>query len=114
MADFFTPDEAIRYFGLKSLEDLEEVCADYDLDYDLDKNGNLIGVNAEEARDVLFELHKEKVGHRPDDPEYMKKAEANRKRRESSQRLRREQRKGMLVRRVAGRKAAATRRGGKK
>ena len=71
------PEEAMRYLGIKHLEQLEDAILDYGVDVDLDDDGNVLEIMDPQAlREPLFQEHRKKIGHRPDDPK--KHAEAKR------------------------------------
>jgi hypothetical protein len=62
--------EAMRYFGVATLDELEDIIVEFDLDTILSEDGRLLGIQgAEEMKEALFERFKQKNGHRPDDPE---------------------------------------------
>lgn len=73
--DPMTAEEALRYFGLPLTEEghtqLEDIVAEYDIGVELDEFDRITMVDPSELKEVLFEEHKKKVGHRPDSPTEM-------------------------------------------
>ena len=67
--------EALHYFGLpetaEGKDQLEDLLAGYDIGVVLDESDNIELVDPTELKEVLFEEHKKKVGHRPDSPSVM-------------------------------------------
>jgi hypothetical protein len=62
-------DEAMKYFGLSTLEELEDLIVEFDLDTLVTDDGRLLGIQgADEMKEALFERFKQQFGHRPDDP----------------------------------------------
>jgi len=63
--------QAIESFGLRDAEnaigELERIVLEYDLDADVDDDGNLLAITGD-IREAVFEEHRKNVGHRPDDP----------------------------------------------
>ena len=58
----------MKYFGVSTLEELEEIIADFDIDALLTGDGKLLGIEGhDEMKEALFERHKKQFGHRPDD-----------------------------------------------
>lgn len=68
MVDWLSPDEAMRYFGV-DLPGLEKIVADYNIDADIDLDGQIVAVNAADVKEPLFVEHEKEVGYRPDDEE---------------------------------------------
>ena len=97
MGGWLSRAEALAYFGLgDDVEELERVCLEHDIDIEVDIAGEVVQVDAEEAKAVLFAEHKRKVGYRPDDQrvrealqkrERVNQAAAKRRRRERRRRL---------------------------
>jgi hypothetical protein len=69
MSQWASAAEAMAYFGVDTLEELEDIVVEFDIDTVMDPEGRLIGVGGvEELKEALFERYRRKVGHRPDDP----------------------------------------------
>jgi len=108
---WFDVDEALQYLGLDPWDPvnedrLEEYIIDYQIEVEVDDEGNLLEIEPTALREVLFDLHQETVGHRPDDPEEQKKAMANEKRKRTNAAKRRRDRRMKLIRRVSTRRRA--------
>ena len=73
--DVMTREEALRYFGLPSTEEglsqLEDLVVEHNIGVELDEHDRIIAVDPTEIKEVLFEEHKKKTGHRPDSPSEM-------------------------------------------
>jgi hypothetical protein len=65
--NWMTPDEAMRFLGIASKDELERLVLKNDADVDVDVDGELTMVDADDLREVLYKEHERKVGHRPDD-----------------------------------------------
>lgn len=107
--ELMEPEVAVRYFGLNSIEELEELIAKTGLVHDVDDEEDLIGIDADHAAVVLFDEYEEKEGHRPDDPVMMRRAQGVLKAKETKRRKAMESRAHIIPAKVARRK-----RGGKK
>lgn len=60
--------EAMRYFGVDTLEELEDIVVEFDIDAIVSDDGRLLGIQGtEEMKEALFERFRRAVGHRPDD-----------------------------------------------
>jgi len=79
MTDFMPVREALRYFGIAYIpedetipdgviEQLEDLVIEHDLDIEADNRGDIVSIDPEASKEVLFREHQKKVGHRPDDP----------------------------------------------
>src|SRR5215212_8748912 len=112
MPEFVSTQEDLHSLRC-TLEELEEVIVDIKADILLDSKGALEAVNGDDMKEILFTLHKRRVGYRPDDPKAMRKAQLRLEVEERKAKEVRERERGKLVRRVAARKAARTRREGK-
>ena len=88
-------EEAMRYFGVDDIQELQRIVLEHDIDVEVDDDGALVSIIGD-LKEPLFEEHHRQVGHRPDDPEQMKKAHANQQRRETLARQRREARRELL------------------
>jgi hypothetical protein len=75
---------ALKFFGLESMDELEDLCDDQDLLVEMGAEGGLRSVAANELPKVLFEVHRRKVGKFPDDPHHV--AEARRQHQEKADR----------------------------
>lgn len=90
-------EQAIASFGLVDEPDpvteLERIVLEYDLDADVDDDGNLLAIDAD-IREAVFEEHRKKVGYRPDDPvaqeKERKREEAERAKAKARRKARRE------------------------
>jgi hypothetical protein len=62
-------DEAMKYFGVATVDELEDIVVEFDLDTIVADDGRLLGIQgADEMKEALFERFKQQFGHRPDDP----------------------------------------------
>jgi hypothetical protein len=69
MSQWASADEAMAYFGVTTLEELEDIVVEFDIDTVMSPDGRLVGVGGpEELKEALFERYRREVGHRPDDP----------------------------------------------
>lgn len=97
--------EMMAYFGVTTLDELEEIVAEFDLDALLADDGRLLGVTGSEMKEALFARHEREVGHRPDDEEAHAAAVALHHQTQAELKAeRRHQRKLHLDRRVAARR----------
>jgi hypothetical protein len=71
--DTLSVPEALRFFGLDDVAELERIVLEHDIDAEVDDDGELVAIAAE-LREPLFEEHRRRHGHRPDDPEQVAKA----------------------------------------
>lgn len=67
--DWMLVDDAMRFFGLSSVEEVEDAAVEFNLPVLLGESGELTKVGAVGLKEALFTLHERKVGHRPDSPE---------------------------------------------
>lgn len=95
--------EAIRYFGVESVQEVEDLCLDFDLDVEVDDEGQVVGINPDDAPRALFGLHERTVGHRPDEPERLAKELNAAKLKERKEAEERKKRRGLLKQRIASR-----------
>lgn len=95
MPDWMKPEEAMRYFGV-DLVAVEDLAIEYDMDIEVDDEGNLIAVNAADAREALFPEYEKKHGHRPDDYREVEKAQKAQADKEEKEKAERDNRKGKL------------------
>jgi hypothetical protein len=73
MPNWMNPEEAMRYLGV-NLERLEQIVLEYGVDVDLDGEGAIELVDADDMKEPLFQEHRKQVGHRPDNIEEQEKA----------------------------------------
>ena len=73
MVDWMKPQEAANYLGIR-LEDLPRIILENEIDVELDDDGVVLGLDPADLREPLFEQHRRKVGHRPDDVKQQEKA----------------------------------------
>lgn len=99
------PQEAIRYFGLSNLDELEDLVVDHGLEAQLGRNHELEGVQGgAPAREALFTRHESAVGHRPDDRAAGERERKKALDREGAARRRRKAKRATLEGRVAARR----------
>jgi hypothetical protein len=101
-------DEACRYLGLdpwdlKSEDRLEELVVKYDVDVEVDDRGNLLELEPEDLKRVLFSEHERRVGYQPDDEDAVLGAVVSHDRRRRHAKLTRVERRERLRRRVSKR-----------
>jgi hypothetical protein len=97
---WMTRQEAMAYFGVDE-HDLERIAVDYELDVDVDADGRIFQVYADDAtRNALFAEHERKAGHRPDDPKAHAKVQKLHRDRELAAKRRRRERRARLQERV--------------
>ena len=91
-------EEAQRFFGglIDTDEELERFVLDHDIDAEVDDDGTIITIDASDIREHLFELHRSKLGHRPDDPDAQAKAAKRERDREGRRRRKRAGRRALL------------------
>jgi len=65
---------ALKFFGLESMDELEDLCDDQDLLVEMGAEGELRSIAANELPKVLFEVHRRRVGKFPDDPHHVAEA----------------------------------------
>jgi hypothetical protein len=96
--------EALAYFGLgDDVEELERLCVEHDVDVDVNDAGDIMRVDAAEAKAVLFTEHKRKVGYRPDDERVQKVLQRRERANAAARKRRRRERRKRLEERVAKR-----------
>lgn len=100
MADWMNPEEAMRYFGV-DLEALEALVLEYDIDIDVDDDGNLIAINAADCKEPLFKEHEKHIGHRPDDYRAHEKAVKDVENQEAKEKKERDEKRVKLVSRIS-------------
>ena len=103
MPGWLSWQEAMAYFGLDDQLDLERIAVEHGLDVDVDAEGHITLVDADDAKRALFAEHERAVGHRPDDPAAHAKAQKGTRAREASARRRRRERRARLEARVRSR-----------
>jgi hypothetical protein len=98
MVDWMKPQEAANYLGVR-LEDVVALVKDENVETDvvLDDNGTVLAIKAADLREPLFEIHRKKHGHRPDDLKHMEKAEKEYKEKEERERQERQAKLQMLA-----------------
>jgi hypothetical protein len=94
MTDWVSPQEAVQYLGVRP-EDLARILRENDIDVELDDAGVVLAIDASDLREPLFEEHRKKVGHRPDDPKHVDRAQ---KEHEEHQQKAKQDRKAKRVR----------------
>lgn len=99
MPNWMNTDEAMNYFGI-SLEELEALVVEHDVDVDTE-DGVLVAVDADDCKELLFKVHEQKVGHRPDDFNAMEKAKKEHEEKEKQEKKARQAKKSQLVARVS-------------
>lgn len=105
MAGELTRREAMAYLGLEEEAELERIAVAYELDVDVDTEGRIVTVDAEDAQRALFGEHERKVGHRPDDPAARVKVQKAHHERQLAAKRRRRERRVRLQERVRRREA---------
>jgi len=95
--------EAMAYFGLTDEAELERVAVEYELDVDVDTEGRIIEVDADDAKRALFGEHEIVVGYRPDDEGVKRKLEGRARANAAATKRRRQARRARLQARVAAR-----------
>jgi uncharacterized protein YuzE len=106
MGGWLTRAEALAYFGLgEDVEELERIVLEHDIDVDVDIDGNLTHIEAEDAKAALFHEHKRRVGYRPDDERVRTALERRGKANAAAAKRRRRDRRKRLEDRVARRRA---------
>jgi hypothetical protein len=102
--DVMTREEALRYFGLPSTEEgyqqLEDLVAEYDIGVSLDEYDRIIEVDPTELKEVLFEEHKKKTGHRPDSPTEMAREKEKKEKKDKEEKDKMEKDKNKLKMKV--------------
>jgi len=100
MPNWMSPNEAMRYFGV-DLAELEAIVVNYEIDVEVDSDGVLVWIDADDCKQPLFEEHTLKVGHRPDDWREMLKAKDKVMKEEEKAKQERETQRQDLVHRVS-------------
>lgn len=72
--DWMHPTEALRYLGLQSLEDLEDLLVDYEIPVRVNDSGVLVSVGSDGLREVLIACHRRRVGFEPEDARWAAQA----------------------------------------
>jgi len=103
MPDWMPTDTALRYFGLQTEAELEDLVLEFNIDAEVDNLGNVLTIDASDTREALFESHKRKVGHRPDDPQFASLVQASQEHKEQDEKQVRDQRRQKLVEKKAKR-----------
>jgi len=96
--------EAMAYFGLTDESELERIVIEYDIDADVNTSGQLIHIDADDAKAALFAEHEIVVGYRPDDEGVKRKLEGRARANAAAAKRRRQARRARLQVRVAARK----------
>jgi hypothetical protein len=104
-------DEACRYLGLDPFaegaeDELEELVADFDIDCEVDDEGNLVTIDPDGLVEPLMQRYERRFGSRPDDPEVHARAVRLHEQQKKRQARNRRNRAQKLHRRVALRRAA--------
>lgn len=94
--DTLSVKEALRFFGLDDVSDLERIVLEYDIDAEVDDAGGLVAIDAADLREPLFAEHERRHGHRPDDPAAVDRARKDQHRHEEAARRRRADRRERL------------------
>jgi hypothetical protein len=96
MPDWMKPEEATSYFGI-DLAALQALVLEYDMDVEVDDEGNITALNAADCREALFPEYEKVHGHRPDDPHAREKAEKDQEDKEKKEKAERDARKQQLL-----------------
>mgnify|MGYP003498397914 CR=1 FL=1 len=68
--EFMPAVSAMRYLGISDPDELERIVVEHRVDVDIDDDGEIFAVaGGELLREALFEEHRKREGHRPDDPD---------------------------------------------
>jgi len=94
------PEEAMNYFGV-DLEVLEALVLEHNIDVEVNEQGELVRINADECKQPLFVEHQKKVGYLPDDPKQMEKMKDKTEKDEAKNKVKREVKRSKLVQRVS-------------
>lgn len=107
MAEWQSAQEALKYFGLTKIEDLEDLVEDFKIDADISPEGELVAIDAADPQvaEALFELQRRRFGQRPDDPQAQAQAKRRREEEERQSRIRREANRPRFSDRVARRRS---------
>lgn len=100
MPNWLIPDEAMNYFGV-DLEGLEDLILEYEIDTEVDDDGKLLLIDADDCKEPLFEEHAKQIGHRPDDWREHEKAEKEHKEKEEKEKQERQVKRSKLTHRVS-------------
>jgi hypothetical protein len=100
MPNWMNPEEAMRYLGV-NLERLEQVVLEYGIDVDLDGEGAIELVDADDMKEPLFQEHRNRVGYRPDDEKEQEKAKDKAEKAEVKAKQVRKAKRVKLARRVS-------------
>lgn len=100
MTDWMNPQEAMAYLGVRT-EDLVRIIREKDVDVELDDVGNVLAIDAADLREPLFEKHQQEVGHRPDDPKHVEKAQKDHEEKEKKAKQVRKAKRLKLAKRVS-------------
>lgn len=100
MTDWMSPQEAARYLGVRP-EDLTRILRERDVDVELDDDGLVLAIDAADLREPLFEEHRKRVGHRPDDPKHMEKAEKENEEKKHKEKQARKAKRVKLAKRMS-------------
>ena len=100
MPGWLTRREAMAYLGLQDEAELERMVVAYEIDVDVDTDGRIVEVEADDVRRALFGEHERKVGHRPDDPAAHAKAQRTDRDRQAAAKRRRKARRARLEERI--------------
>jgi hypothetical protein len=87
--------EALLFFGLEDMDELELLVLDHDIDALVDQ-GRVVAIDANDVREALFELHRKRAGYRPDDQDASAAAREVRGRIEEAERRARQSARGAL------------------
>lgn len=102
MAGWLNATEALAYFGLGAdVEELERMVIEHGIDVDVDDEGKITRIDAEQSKAALFIEHERRVGYRPDDEAAGRRHRAAAKAAETRARNRRLERRKLLEDRVA-------------
>lgn len=83
--DWMNPVEALKYLGLRSLEDLEDMLVDFEIPVQVGNDGELVKVGTDGIQEVLIERHHQRVGFRPSDERWKAQADRELKLREDKE-----------------------------
>lgn len=100
MTDWMNPREAARYLGVRP-EDLTRIIRENDIDVELDDYGLVLAVDAADLREPLFEEHRKRVGHRPDDPKHMERAQREHEEKQKKEKQARKAKRVKLAKRLS-------------
>ena len=100
MNNWMTPTEAMRFFGMDTVEELEQTIIEFDIEADFNTAGDVIAIECSDLKEALFTRHERQVGYRPDDEVEVARQRSLSVRRDRDHKKRRDDRRKLLVKRV--------------